>query len=47
MKKFPQSIFCWSFHTIFPIDLGFQPPQIQLYTILFQILQKIRTNSLN
>ena len=28
IKKFPQSIFWWGFHTIFYIELGFQPHQI-------------------
>ena len=46
IKKFPQSIFWWGLHRIFPIDLGFQPHQIQLYTNLFQVSQKFGSNHL-
>ena len=47
IKSFPQSIFWWGFHTIFPINLGFQAHQIQLYTNLFQVLQKFGSNPLD
>ena len=47
MKTFPQSIFWWSFHTIFPIILGFEAHQIQLYTNLLQVSQKFGSNLLD
>ena len=46
IKQFPQSILQWSFDAIFPIDLGFQPQQIQLYINLFQVLQNFGSNPL-
>ena len=47
IKKFPQSIFWWGFHTIFPINLGFQAHQIQLYANLFQVSQKFGSNPMD
>ena len=46
IKKFPQSFFQWGFHTIFYIDLGFQPQQIYLYTNLFQVLHNFGSKPL-
>ena len=45
-KKISTKYLLVGFHRIFPIDLGFQPHQIQLYTNLFQVSQKFGSNHL-